>query len=152
MCIMEKFQNMKAFIGSALEYSRHHTEKTSSSLQRHLQVKNSIHVFRISSGGIMSCKYIQLWITCRLLLVLMWMSLFLNCSRNIIWYFLQHMTSCVSERVWIHMNPFYVHFIFDVRHNFETTCRHHVVFQVLFLFPFLPFWCLMFKLSSASRS
>lgn len=95
MCIMEKYQNMKAFIGSALEYSRHHTEKTSSSLQRHLQVKNSIHVFRISSGGIMSCKYIQLWITCRLLLVLMWMSLFINCSRNIIWYFLQHMTSCV---------------------------------------------------------
>ncbi|KDR18672.1 uncharacterized protein LOC110830635 [Zootermopsis nevadensis] len=38
MCIMEKYQNMKAFIGSALEYSRHHTEKTSSSLQRHLQI------------------------------------------------------------------------------------------------------------------
>ncbi|XP_069688459.1 protein CIP2A homolog L isoform X2 [Periplaneta americana] len=35
---MEKYQHMKAFISSAMEYSKHRTEKTSSSLQRHLQI------------------------------------------------------------------------------------------------------------------
>ena len=44
--IMKKYQHMKAFIGCCLDYSKHRTEKTSSFLQRYLQVKKWWHISR----------------------------------------------------------------------------------------------------------